>query len=135
MALTQDRDTKQRDGKTFHAPLAAGVTIYAGAQVARDALGNLVPGSVATTLAKPGRAKAYADNASGSAGDVSVEYEIGCFCYDNSSGADEITASDIGNNCYIVDDETVAKTDGTETRSVAGEIVDVDAGGVWVNYK
>ena len=34
--------------------------------------------------------------------------------------------------CYVVDDETVAKTNGTNTRSRAGVVVDVDAQGVWV---
>ncbi|MFB0515162.1 MAG: hypothetical protein ACETWG_00985, partial [Candidatus Neomarinimicrobiota bacterium] len=33
---------------------------------------------------------------------------------------------------YIVDDQTVAKTDGTGTRSPAGFIEDVDSNGVWV---
>jgi hypothetical protein len=38
----------------------------------------------------------------------------------------------IGNDCYIVDDQTVAKTNGTATRSIAGKIRAVDAQGVWV---
>ena len=33
---------------------------------------------------------------------------------------------------YIVDDETVAKTDGTATRSAAGKVVGLDSDGVWV---
>ena len=44
-----------------------------------------------------------------------------------------ITQAEIGDACYIVDDETVAKTSGGNTRSVAGEIVDVDDDGVWVD--
>jgi hypothetical protein len=44
-----------------------------------------------------------------------------------------ITRAEIGDDCYIVDDSTVAKTNpGGNTRSVAGKIVDVDAKGVWV---
>ena len=38
----------------------------------------------------------------------------------------------MGSDCYIVDDQTVAKTNGTNTRSVAGKIIAVDADGVWV---
>jgi hypothetical protein len=33
-----------------------------------------------------------------------------------------------------VDDQTVAKTDGTGARSVAGKVFDVDSGGVWVRF-
>lgn len=135
MALTKDRDTKARDGKTFNAPVAGTKVIYAGALVALSATGYLTPGAVATTLKKAGRAKAFVSNAGGADGVVSAEYEMGCFRYKNSASTDEITRADIGNNCYIVDDETVAKTNGTNTRSVAGEIVDVDAGGVWVLFK
>ena len=40
--------------------------------------------------------------------------------------------ADVGADCYIVDDQTVAKTNGTNTRSVAGKIIAVDADGVWV---
>lgn len=47
-------------------------------------------------------------------------------------GSQKFTAADIGSDCYIVDDQTVAKTNGTNTRSVAGKIMDVDAQGVWV---
>ncbi|MCY1307350.1 hypothetical protein D9M70_572660 [compost metagenome] len=33
---------------------------------------------------------------------------------------------------FIVDDQTVAATDGTGTRSAAGRIVGIEADGVWV---
>jgi hypothetical protein len=34
----------------------------------------------------------------------------------------------------VVDDQTVAKTNGSSSRSVAGIIRDVDADGVWVEF-
>ena len=52
----------------------------------------------------------------------------------NSASADLISLADIGADCYIVDDQTVAKTSGTNTRSVAGKVFDVDADGVWVDF-
>ncbi|MBK67915.1 MAG: hypothetical protein CMP22_07265 [Rickettsiales bacterium] len=134
MSLTKDRDTKAKEAKRFYAPVAASTTIYKGALVARDASGNLVPGAVATTLKKAGVAVESVDN-TGSAGAVGCHYETGCFAFGNSTSTDEITKADIGNDCYIVDDETVAKTSGTNTRSIAGEIVDVDDYGVWVLFK
>ncbi len=132
MALSQDRNTKKREGAIYSAPVAADVVIHGGALVALDASGNLTPGAVATTLIAAGRAKGAVDNSDGSAGDKTAEYEKGVFHYKNSASADAITRAEIGDNCYIVDDETVAKTSGSNTRSVAGRIMDVDANGVWV---
>ena len=43
-----------------------------------------------------------------------------------------VVQADLGKTCYIVDDETVAKTDGTATRSAAGKVVGLDSDGVWV---
>jgi len=43
-----------------------------------------------------------------------------------------IAITEIGTDCYIVDDNTVAKTNGTSTRSRAGKVVDVNANGVFV---
>ena len=67
-----------------------------------------------------------------SAGDLTVDYRPGVYRFANSSGADAIAKADIGAKCFIVDDQTVAKTDGTGTRSPAGIIDGVDANGVWV---
>lgn len=133
-ALTEDRNTKRRTGDIRSLPAAAAVLLYAGALIARDASGNATPGAVATTLRGVGRGKERVDNSSGAAGDLNVDIEVGVFQFTNSAAADEITAADIGNDCYIVDDQTVAKTDGTSTRSVAGKIFDVDAQGVWVEF-
>lgn len=134
-ALTKGRNTSERSGLDFSAPVAAAVLIYEGALVALDASGDATPGAVATTLTALGRADERADNSGGAAGDISVKVRKGVFRFDNSSAGDLIARVDIGNDCYIVDDQTVAKTDGTATRSIAGKIVDVDAAGVWVEFK
>ena len=133
-ALAQDRNTIRRDGIEFSLPVAAAKKIFAGALVARDVDGNATPGATATTLLGVGRAEEQIDNSSGSAGDKSVKVRKGVFLFANSSAGDLITSADIGNECYIVDDQTVAKTDGGSTRSVAGRVFDVDSGGVWVEF-
>ncbi len=132
MALTKDRNTKRRDGVQHNDPVAAATEIFAGSLVCLDASGNAVPGSTSTTLTARGRAEEAVDNSAGAAGDLTVETRRGEFHFKNSAAADEITRAEIGDSCYIVDDETVAKTDGTSTRSVAGVIRDVDTAGVWV---
>ncbi|MFO6448924.1 hypothetical protein ACLBKU_17465 [Erythrobacter sp. NE805] len=134
MALTKNNNTPERDGKTIALGVAANVKIFAGALVALTAAGLATPGAVATTLKGVGRAKDLADNTGGAAGAIKVEVEKGVFRFNNSGGGDAITAADIGNNAFIVDDETVAKTNGTNTRSIAGTIFDVDAQGVWVRF-
>ncbi len=132
MALTADRNTKRRDGVLYSDPVAAATRLFAGSIVCLDASGNAVPGATATTLTARGVAQEQVDNRDGAAGDRRVEVRRGVFPFANSASTDEITRADIGNSAYIVDDETVAKTDGTSTRSVAGVIRDVDDNGVWV---
>lgn len=132
MGLAADRNTPRRDGFRFSVVLAAAVKIYAGSIVCLDAAGNAVPGATATTLTPVGRANAQVDNSAGLAGALSVEVERGVFRYANSADADAITRAEIGDVCYIVDDQTVAKTNGGGTRSRAGLIADIDAQGVWV---
>ncbi|MFI8609512.1 hypothetical protein ACIGFL_14500 [Pseudomonas sp. NPDC077649] len=131
-ALTKDRNTARRDGVQFSDPVAAATRIFAGSLVCLNAAGNAVPGSTATTLKARGVAQEQVDNSAGAAGDLRIETRRGVFPFANSAAADEITRADIGASAYIVDDQTVAKTDGTSTRSVAGIIRDVDDAGVWV---
>lgn len=134
MPLTKGRDTQARTGDVSEWPVKAGAKIHVGAQVAIDATGHAVPMSTSTTLVGGGRAEATADNTAGADGDIRVRVGRGIYKYKNSAAADLITRSDIGEDCYGVDDETVAKTDGTNTRSRAGKIHDVDADGVWVKF-
>ena len=56
-------------------------------------------------------------------------------CFGNSTSTDAITLADVGSDCYIVDDQTVAKTNGSGTRSRAGRVFDVDSEGVWVDFR
>lgn len=134
MALTKNRTTLARSGDVLALGAAAGVRVFAGGLVALTAAGLATPGAVATTLTGAGRAKREVDNTGGVDGAETVEVEKGVFRFDNSAGADEITAADIGSDCFIVDDETVAKTDGSSTRSVAGKVFDVETAGVWVKF-
>jgi len=132
MPLTQDRDTLRRDGVQFNDPVAGSTRIFAGSLVCLDAAGNAVPGSSSATLKARGVAQEQVDNRDGAAGALRIETRRGVFQFANSASADEITRADIGAECFIVDDQTVARTSATDTRPVAGIIRDVDAGGVWV---
>ncbi len=133
-ALAQDRNTPRLEGDIRQGDVAASVKIYAGAIVMRDAQGNLTKGATATGAIGVGRAEALVDNSTGAAGDLTLDYRPGVFRYANSAGADAIAKADIGAKVFIVDDQTVAKTDGTATRSPAGIVDNVDANGVWVRF-
>lgn len=134
-ALTQDRNTLRRDGRQIEPPVAAATKIFGGSIVCiNTATGYAVPGSTSTTLKAAGVAEDRADNSAGAAGDIRVRLRKGPHRFANSASADLITLADIGADCYIVDDQTVAKTSGTNTRSVAGKVFDVDADGVWVDF-
>ncbi|MBW6402075.1 hypothetical protein KPL78_29785 [Roseomonas sp. HJA6] len=129
MALSADRNTPERAARDFAFAPASGQTVYRGALVCLNASGELVKGAVATTLKALGRA----DTGTLDAGfDGKVRGRRGCFRWKNSSAGDAITDADWGSTVYIVDDETVAKTNGTNTRSAAGICRGVDAEGVWV---
>lgn len=130
MALGTDRNTPLRNGDLFSVAVAAATTIFAGALVCRNASGWAVPGATALGLRVVGRAESRVANA-GANGDVSVLVRRGAFRWGNAEG-DPLTAADIGNVCYLVDDETVARTSGSSTRSRAGLVLDVDDVGVWV---
>lgn len=133
-ALTKDRNTKRRDGVQFSDPVAASTKIYAGSIVCINASGYAVPGSTSATLKARGVAQEQVDNSAGSAGDRRVESRRGVFPFANSTSADEITRAEIGSTCYIVDDQTVAKTSNSSARSAAGIVRDVDSDGVWVEF-
>ncbi|VVE59791.1 hypothetical protein PCA31118_00016 [Pandoraea captiosa] len=134
-ALTADRDTPRREGVDAAYPVKAGVRIFVGAIVAIDtATGLATKGATSTTLKAVGIAQEQVDNTAGADGDAMVPVRRGTYRLANSSGADQLTLKDVNGTAYIVDDQTVAKTDAGGTRSVAGTVVDVDTVGVWIKF-
>ena len=112
-------------------------TVYQGGLACGDTSTGLVAkGFVSTTLVPLGK---YIDNqTTGAGGTVNIEFfeEQKGQWYANSTAGGLIAATDAFSDCYIVDDQTVAKTSGTATRSVAGMILKVDAlKGVLVMFK
>jgi hypothetical protein len=119
-------------------PLAANAIVYNGGLGCFDlASGFGVAGSTKLGLVAAGRIQVLAnggkaDNTGGSNGDIHVDVTPGVFRWANSTSGDAITTAHRCRLCYIVDDQTVALTNGSGTRSVAGIIVDVDTSGVFV---
>ena len=131
-ALTADRNTPFKDGETIVVPVAAGAVIFAGALVVANATGYAAPGSTAATLSYLGRAELSVNNTGGADGAKTVAVRRKkAFKWANLAG-DPVVQADLGKTCYIADDQTVAKTSATNTRSVAGKVIQVDADGIWV---
>ena len=132
-ALTKDRSTSRREAERFNDPVAAGKKIYAGSIIVLNATGYAEPGATATGLVARGIAREQVDNSAGADGDLNVESFAGEDAYRVANDG-SIDRTHIGGDAYIVDDQTVAATDGTGTRSIAGKIVDVDSSGVWIRF-
>lgn len=133
MALTADRNTPSKDGELISVPVATNKKIFAGALVAANATGFATPGAAATTLTYLGRAEESVDNTGGADGAKSVLVRRGKAFKFKNSGGDAVTQAELGKTCYIVDDETVSKTNaGGNTQSAAGKVLGVESDGVWV---
>jgi hypothetical protein len=135
-ASSQARNTKRLGDNVAPADfwIKANTKVNAGTIACLDADGLLVPGSTSATLKAVGRARDTYDNTGGPTKAFQCAVESGVFLYYNEA-TDLCTIADITNDCYIVDDQTVAKTDGTASRSKAGKIINVVAAGVWVEIR
>jgi hypothetical protein len=131
MPLSTERDTPAKGTDIRTAPLAAATRIFKGALGVLNAAGKAVPGAVALNLIPLGRARETFDNSAGAADAVTGEFDVGTFLFRNLAG-DPVLAADLGKDCFIADDDAVARTNGTGTRSVAGKVRGVEPAGVWV---
>lgn len=129
MALTAERNTPRMGGDRLELPVAATTTLFAGALVVSDA-GFAAPGRTAANLVALGRCERTVTALA--AGDAMASIRPGIYRFANSAATDAITQAEAGSDCFIVDDQTLAKTDGGGTRSRAGIVIGVDDAGVWV---
>lgn len=126
VALTKGRQTPERGNVLHEFTVAATFTVFEGALVMVNSSGLARPGAAATSMTAAGRAE------NGAAAGEKVTVKRGVFRWANSAAGDAITDADYGATVFIVDDQTVAKTNGSSTRSAAGICRGVDAQGVWV---
>jgi len=126
-----ERNTPYRDAEIVAFPVAADTKVEAGTiGILHD--GYLEPGAAATDFTYLGRIEETVDNSGGSAGDLSAMVRLGKAVKWANSGTDPIAQADVGGTCYVEDDGTVAKTNGSNTLSAAGTILGVESDGVWV---
>lgn len=131
-AATSDINTPYRDGEIIGAPVEANMQIFAGALVCANAAGNAVMGSTAEGLTYLGRAEANVNNTGGAAGAQTIAVRRGVVFQWQNSPDDPVGQASLGKVCYVEDNQTVAATNGTNTRSQAGVVMGIDSNGVWV---
>lgn len=134
VALTANRNTPSALPGLRQVPVGANARIFLGAIVQINAAGFAVPGAATAANVAIGRAEAAADNTGGANGAITVDVRRGVFRFANSAAGDLIARTEIGKPCYVVDDQTVAKTNNAGARPIAGTVYDVDANGVWVEF-
>ncbi|MDH7802245.1 MULTISPECIES: hypothetical protein [unclassified Rhizobium] len=128
-AMSQARQPVEVEGLRSTAPVKGATTILQGALVVAEN-GLAVPGKTATGLTILGVSEETVKN-TGADGTKKVPFRRGTFGFANHA-ADALAAGDIGKTAYVVDDQTVAKTDGTGTRSAAGKIMHIEGGQIFV---
>ncbi len=128
-AMTKARSVVEIAAVNSNVPMKGATTIYQGAIVV-TASKLAQPGKTATGLTVVGYAEQTVVNA-GADGAAKVPVKRGAIKVSNLA-TDLITAGSEGQDCYLVDDQTVAATDGGGTRSKAGKIIQVEADGVFV---
>jgi hypothetical protein len=131
-ATNKDRNTVHKGTELLPVVMAAGVVIPAGVIVVANAAGYATNGATAVGLTYLGMADEAAENTGGADGarQVIVRRER-AFKFANF-GADLVTQASLGKPAYIVDNQTVAATNGGNTRSPAGIVLGVEADGVWI---
>ncbi len=129
-ALSAARTLAERSGVTSTVPVAAATLLWQGGIVVMEG-GVAKPGKTAVGLVVLGVTEETVDNSGGAAGAKSVTARRGCWRMVNLA-ADPVTAADVGQDVWLVDDQTIARTSGGATRSVAGKLLDVDSVGAWV---
>lgn len=121
-------------------PVRGNVLLFRGSLVCLDGDGRAMPGTTYANGARlaVGKSSATYNNIApgsqlGGADDATdVEVEYGTFAWDSAAGADAITPAHVGRVAYVVDDHTVALTDGEGTRIPAGVITEVRRRGIGV---
>ena len=122
MALSSDKFTYEVGNTERAVPVKGATLIYRGAMVGVNSSGYAVPITATTGLACIGVADQQADNSSGADGAIKVRVKTGIFPMANSEGADALDWGDVDSIVYGVDDETVAKTSDTDSRSAVGTL-------------
>lgn len=134
-------DTPLREGEFLYIPVAASIKLYAGTLIAiNTSTGLATYATDAAGLQVIGRAEYDLDNTADSVGGaLSIKVRRGVFKYANSSrsaAAYALVAANIGEICYVENEQTVQVAAGSSHNVVAGVFLGIDTdGNVWVDTR
>lgn len=137
-ALTAGRYT-QRMGDSAHPdllaiPIADNVHVYANSLVGLNAAGYCIPAGSGCTKIVGLAEKDYDNTVAGHAlGALTVRVRQGVFGWANDAGGAALTVADVGSVCYALDDQTVTRASAGGTLPVAGTVLGVETGKVFVD--
>lgn len=132
-ALTKDRVLRTRGvgRRPGYRKLAANAIIFAGAAIALNAAGFVVPASDTAALKVIGVAEAYVNNTGGAAGDKEVPFVTGLDVeFENAGGA--IVQASVGLRCMVADDQSVTTVAVAANDIPMGRVVEFTTTKVWV---
>lgn len=124
--------TRWEESGTLHLPPKAGEDFYVGTLAGWKA-NEAVPVSADTAIKRVGVVVGYSGPK-----DAKTQIEISRVVgrvygpFKNSADADLLADTDVGATVYGVDNQTLAKTNGSNTRPAVGTLHRVDAEGVWI---
>ncbi len=126
-ALTSKKENKFQVFTSIELPGKAEQVYQGGLATIDTSTGLVAKAFVSTTLIPIGTYAVDQLTTSGQTVLVKLSREVRARWYSNSTSTDAIAAAQLGQDCYMVDDQTVAKTSGSSSRSVAGRVWKVDS--------
>lgn len=134
-AITAGRTYRSLEpGRRSH-PIAANIKLLRGAMCFVNGSGyaDMTTGDGLKCL---GVSPADQDNVGGADGAFEAEFECDrAFDFAIGAAGDALTAADVGATVYAIDNATVGKTSGTNTRAVAGTLTAIKDGRAYVDIK
>ncbi len=133
-ALTEDKSIQRTEGVQLAFPVAASEDIYGGALTCVNAAGYALEGSDTAGLIFEGVAMERKNNSSGSNGDLDVVlHRRGLF---NVILDTAITQANVGDNVFLVDDQTVDLTANVSNNILCGIIAKyIDTTHAWIDIE
>lgn len=124
-AASANRDDKRQDGKLKAHLVAASTTIYKGTLTCHNATGYLKPGADTASFKFAGVAYEKGDNSDGADGDLECRVEKDGE-YELAYNGGDATQALLGQEVYIVDDQTVDEDAAVTTNDIkCGVITEV----------
>jgi hypothetical protein len=133
-ALTKDKNIRTRASAAIRrgvAEAAANAVIFAGALIAKNAAGHVVPASDTAALVVIGVAEENVNNTGGAAAAKTVKYMTDVELEVENAGGAIVQASKYG-PAYVADDQSVTTAAVAANDIVAGQVREFTATKVWL---